>query len=223
MKILVKFPSRSRPAQFLRVLKGWIALSDDVRNLHFLFSFDADDVSMYEAGNEIDTLGIDATIVFRTSKSKVHAINRDIEDVQAPWDIVLVISDDMECVLKGWDAFIIDAFAKHYPDGDGSLWLPDGKQKDICTIPCVGRKYYQRTNEVYDSRFVSVFCDDLHTHQAKALGRLTFIDVQLASHRHPANFSDVKPDDLHKRNETQAIWDRDQDLFKSIMAKGLPI
>ncbi len=222
MKILVKFPSRERPERFADTLKEWVRLADDTSNLHFLFSFDRDDESMWDASEKITPLDINASIFFGTSNSKVHAINRDIEKVTAPWDIVLVISDDMWPVLKGWDTLIRKTMKEHHPDLDGSLWFPDGKQKDICTLPCVGRTYYDRTGEIYDHRFTSVFCDDLHTHQAKALGKLTFVDTIIAKHMHWANFSEVKKDALYLKNETQAIWDKDKALYQSIMDKGLP-
>lgn len=217
MRILVKYPSRDRADQFLRVLKKYVEMADDMDNILWLFSFDDDDTSMYEMGKSIAALGVTGEIRFGPRKTKVDAINRDINSLPDPWDILLVVSDDMEPIVKGWDTHIREAMKQYRPDLDGSLWFPDGKQKDICTLPCVGRKYYERTMEVYDHRFISVFCDNLHTYQAKALGKLTFVDTVIVQHRHWANFSDVKRDPLYLENETQKIWDTDKALYESIM------
>lgn len=211
--ILVKFPSRSRPARFLEVLKEWVRLADDLSQVHFLFSFDMDDDTMWDIDTELEPLGISYTRFFRESKSKVHAINRDIEDVDVPWTILLVISDDMRCKVQGWDT-MVRALAKDHPDS--LIWFTDGKQKDIITIPLMDRAYYDRDGFVYDPRFTSVFCDNLQTDLARNRGRLVFIDAVLADHRHPANYTDVKKDALYAKNETQAIWDRDEAMYRKL-------
>lgn len=222
MNILVKLPSRERPDQFMDVMRENVATCDDLSRVHWLFSFDHDDQTMWGIGAELGSLPIEGTIRFGHSKSKVEAINRDIGGLNepgniVPWEILLVLSDDMRPVFKGWDTVIREAFAECYTDGDGLIWFPDGYQKDICTIPCMGRKYYERTGWVYDPRFKSVFCDDLQTRQARDAGKLTYVDHQLFRHAHPANDGKVRPDALHKRNETQAIWDKDKALYNKLI------
>ena len=219
--ILVKFPSRERPETFRKVLSEWVRLADDIHGLHFLFSFDKDDHTMRDATPFIQELYINATVCYGSSASKVEAINRDIERVKK-WRYVLVISDDMWPVVKGWDSTIREAFTEHFPDGDGLLWFFDGKQRDICTLPLMGRAYYDRTGYIYNPIYRSVFCDDEQTHIAQALGRLVFRDNVLAEHHHPANFSHVKPDALYRRNETTAIWQKDSATYKRRKAQGFP-
>jgi hypothetical protein len=210
--ILCKFPSRSRPTRFLEVLKEWVRMADDLLNIHWLFSFDHDDDSMAGMGEHINALGIDATIVRGTSNTKVEAINRDFQHAP-PWDIVLVVSDDMWPKVQGWDTMIRARVAEN---PDSLIWYFDGKQKDIITLPLMDRAYYERDGHVYDPRFESVFCDNLQTDLARHRGRLVFIDAVLAEHRHPANFSEVKKDALYEQNETQAIWDRDQATYHQL-------
>lgn len=217
MKILVKFPSRERPDRFLRTLREYIRLADDPSRIIWLFSFDGDDEGMWGMREKIAAMGIDAYLFYRKSESKVHAINRDIEEVKEPWDILAVVSDDMWPVMRGWDVRVRETMQAHHPDGDALLWFFDGKQKDICTLPIMGRKFYDRTGFVYDPRFRSVFCDDLQTAMARHLGRLICVAEPLAHHRHPANFSDVKPDALYRRNETPQNWAHDHALFLDLI------
>lgn len=211
--ILVKYPSRSRPERFLQVLKEWVRLADDTSGLHFVFSFDADDDSMWEAGEWIRDLGINANVYFRTSNTKVEAINRDIADVTVPWEILVVVSDDMWPQVQGWDTLIRGEIAA--TDGDCLVWHPDQKQKDIVTLPIMTRAYYDRDGHVYDPRFTSVFCDNLQTDLARKRGRLVFIDTLLAEHRHPANVT-MSKDALYEKNETPEIWKQDQALFERL-------
>ena len=211
--ILVKYPSRERPERFLLVLKEWVRLADDLSRIHFLFSFDADDESMWHIGKEIQKLGINGTVFFRTSASKVEAINRDISDVTVPWEIVLVISDDMHCVLQGWDTEVRKACAAH---PDSLVWMPDQVQRSMCTLPCMDRTYYDRDGHIYDPRFRSVFCDDYATDLAKQRGRFVVVDTTIAHHLHPANVHNVIPDALYRKNETPAIWKADEALYRSL-------
>ena len=210
--ILCKFPSRSRPARFLEVLREWVRMADDLTRIHWLFSFDQDDTSMSDIGKPIAELGIDATIVRGHSSSKVEAINRDFEHAP-PWDIVLVLSDDMRCVLKGWDTEIRRVADAH---PDALIWFPDQVQRSMCTLPCMDRTYYDRDGFIYDPRFKSVYCDDLQTDFAKQRGRFVTIDTTIAHHMHPANTHEVKPDALYRMNETPAIWKADEALYREL-------
>lgn len=213
MNLLVKFPSRSRPKRFAEVLREWVRLADNLDNIHFLFGFDDDDTSMDGAPQVIRELNINASIPAGISHTKVHAINRDINEFTKPWDVLVVVSDDMWPKVQGWDTMIA-ARAKDNPDH--MIWYFDGRQRDICTLPVMDRAYYQRDSHVYDPRFTSVFCDDLATHLARQRNRLVYVEAVLAEHRHPANFSEVKKDALYLKNETQAIWDKDQALYEQL-------
>lgn len=218
--ILVKFPSRSRPDQFLRVLKGWASRMHAPSRVTWLFSFDEDDRSMRDIRRHIEPiLGLQFGIYYGHSASKIHAINRDIDQVTMPWDILLVLSDDMVCQVDDWDTVIRNAFAE---DLDKMVWLFDGKQKDICTLPLMGKPYYDRFGYVYNPVYTSVFADDEATAVARMLGKLVYSPLVLAEHRHPANVSTVKPDALYRKNETHAIWAKDEAIYKQRKTAGFP-
>lgn len=211
--ILVKLPSRSRPQQFLRVLKGWVDKAHDLSGITWLFSFDTDDPTMQDMHRHLEPmLGNRYKVVYGTSKSKVEAINRDINEVTEPWDVLLVLSDDMVCVRQGWDAAIRMEVAK----GGGLFWWPDQKQQDIVTLPCMTRRYYDLDGHVYDPRFKSVYCDNLQTDLSVHRGELRIMDYRLADHIHPANVQGMRPDALYRRNESIAIWKEDEATYKRL-------
>ena len=89
MKILVKFPTRGRKTKFLSVLKKYYDLCEDKENIHFLISLDEDDTEMNDYHTK-DVLGTfkNLSYIFGKSLSKIHAINRDIDDLEEKWDIV---------------------------------------------------------------------------------------------------------------------------------------
>lgn len=220
--LLVKFPTRQRLTRFRAALQQYVANLKHPDRVHFLFSLDEDDGTFNESVIvDLCSGKVGYTVAYGTSESKIHAINRDINEFDKPWERILIASDDMlPCPM--WDVWAEQSHAHFYPDGDGLLWFFDGYQKDICTIPLMGRTYYDRTGHIYDPRFRSVFADNLQTDVARALGRLTFQSHVLLRHAHNANDPTVQADDLHRRNETQAIWDQDQATYRAILAAGIP-
>lgn len=217
MKILVKFPSRERPQKFMRALKACIEHAHDPISLHFLFSFDRNDESMWGIADEITPLGISADIHFGFSKSKIDAVNRDLSGYTEPWDILLLLSDDMICEVKGWDTIVKREMQEHFPDGDGMIWHYDGKQGDITTLPIMGHAYYNRDHYVYHPTYFSVWCDQEQTDVAKERGRIVYFPQVLFRHIHPATVTGVIGDDLHTRNEL--AWFRDKDNYDRRKAK----
>ena len=222
MRILVKFPTRERPERFKAVLEGWVRNASNLSRIDWLLSLDRDDKTM----NDLSFFEAPPNLFVHwgTSVSKVDAINRDIgcHSADNPWDVLLVLSDDMVCVQPNWDAYIRANMEAYLPDGDGLMWFFDGKQKDICTLPLMGRKYYDRFGYVYRDCYKSVFADDEQTAVARDMGKLVFFDMVLAEHHHPANFSHVKPDPLYLKNETHAIWKRDEETYFTRKAQGFP-
>lgn len=223
MNILVKFATRERPDKFRKALKQMVDNLHDISRVYWLFSLDTDDPMLKE--NEVviaDLLGSHGhRVVHGSSASKVHALNRDINEFTGAWDIVLVVADDM-LAEPMWDVWVHDCMAHYFPDGDGLLWFYDGYQQAITTIPLMGRKYYDRTRYIYFPEYLSVFCDDEQTEVAALLGKLEKAEHILFRHAHPANDGTVTADDLHKRNETQAIWDKDKALYQARLAQGFP-
>lgn len=215
MKILVKFPTRSRPEQFLKVLRMMVEMSHDKNNIHYLISLDQDDTSMNNDSvmEQIKSLLVPMTVTIGASKSKMEAINRDMS-VAPDWDIVLLASDDMIPQVQGWDEVIREGFEIPLPpisddfevicnpplpthSLDQALWFFDGHQHRICTLVVMGRKRYERFGYLYHPSYISLWCDNEWTE----VNQPKKFDTILFRHEHPAWGGAVPLDALYNRNE----------------------
>jgi hypothetical protein len=218
MKLLVKYPTRSRPDLFLKNIADYTRLSAN-KDITYLVSYDIDDKLMTKKVIE-RAKKINKNIIFccGVSKSKIHACNRDLEVVKE-WDILLLISDDMFVKKFGWDAEIINQMKINYPDTDGCLWFHDGsKQKVISTLSCIGRRYFDKFGYIYHPDYKSFFCDNEYTEVAKLSNKIKFIDNVIIKHEHPHWGGEVKNDLLYKENSKH--WKHDQDLYSQRKPKG---
>ena len=198
-RLLIKYPTRSRPAQFKQTLEHYISLLADPDNTRFLFSCDTDDLTMCNDGMReyIAQLPVGNRLVYGSSRNKVDAINRDLEGYDYPWDILLLASDDMLPRVYGYDKLIREQFEVNGPDR--FLWINDGRQDRICTIACMDRTYYDRDRFIYDPRFVSLWCDNLQTDLAKERGRMLKAPNWITNES-PDWGGSITKDDLYKRN-----------------------
>ncbi len=152
-------------------------------------------------------------LIFGLSESKVHAVNRDLDTYNKPWDILVLLSDDMVPISKGFDETIRQKFQTHFPDLDGVLWFNDGFQKNKLNTLCIlGKKYYKRFNYIYNPSYKSLFCDNEFTRVASFLKKQIYFDEVIIEHRHfSIGDNGFKFDDLYKRNDS--LHDLDQQTF----------
>jgi hypothetical protein len=142
MKLLVKLPTRGRKTKFLSVLKKYYDLCEDKDNTHFLISLDEDDSEMNDQHTK-DVLRTykNLTFIYDNSKSKIDAVNRDIEKIVDSWDILLLASDDMIPQIIGYDIIIKNKMSEFFPETDGILWFNDGFQGNRLNTLCIlGKK-----------------------------------------------------------------------------------
>lgn len=224
--LLVKFPTRQRPDRFRTALELLVKHAARPQDIHFLFTLDNNDplIEQVEAAlveTAAKGVAINCTVIHGESTGKINAVNRDLPEFDLPWKTVIVASDDMHAT-PAWDRWAIDAMAHYYPDGDGYVWFGDGFQKDICTVPLMGRAEYDRLGYIYNPLYQSVFADDEQTHAAFARGKMTKIDHVLFRHDHPAWNNALKPDALYRRNEAPAVWAHDEAIYRQRKAAGFP-
>ena len=105
MRILLKCPTRSRPAQFTSVLQKYITLANRLDLLGVCVSCDLDDTSMTSVDIQHTIKNIThvvdwSEIYYGNNKSKIEAVNADIQNVPWTWDIVVIVSDDMVPQIK---------------------------------------------------------------------------------------------------------------------------
>ena len=180
-KILIKFPSRSRPDKFFACLDNILhsARHDD---FEVLATLDLDDETMAnpEVRDRIKQYPM-VRAYWGTSNSKIQAINRDME-FAGEFDILLLWSDDMWIDKDGFDRFVVASFNNF----SGLLHLPDGHANSrLVTLPIMDRAYYQLDNFVYNPIYKSVYADNEQMAVAKLRGKYKYVHESWYTHRHP--------------------------------------
>lgn len=215
MKLVIKFPTRNRPEKFRKVFDLYKEYLSGVHDVHFIISMDEDDETMnneeiieYLEKSSGSVCKID--YYYGKSKSKIEAVNADMDGVDG--DVLLVASDDMIPVQKGYDKVIYDAFSQVFPDYDGAIKFWDGrrpKNDPLMTLPVLGFPYYRRFGYIYHPDYTSVYSDNEQTLVAARLNKLALTDRCIIRHAwtpHPF-------DELHARNENREMYKKDKAVF----------
>lgn len=219
MNLLVKLPSRERPARLQDAVLAM--LNKATHRPGFLIAVDEDDrtVPYYW----LNTVG---AVVEGPRVSKIEACNRGLSGhwkggaLTIPdFDIVVLASDDMLCQVQGWDEIIRQDMATHFPDTDGCLWYPDGHQDRLCTLPVMGRAWFNRFGYIYHPSYKSLWADNEQHQVAEGMGKLWRSDRVLFRHMHPA-WGTAKKDALYTLNESLDRVDRIN--FDKRKAAGFP-
>lgn len=192
MKLLFKYTSRSRPELFERGLKSIIdnCTSDQYK---ILVTVDENDATMFKYWNDQRI-----TTIIGESKSKVDAINRDVNEFLYDWDILINMSDDMIFTQKGFDNVIRESF----DNADQCIHFPDGSTGDrLISMSILGRDYYNRFNYIYNPEYVSLYCDNETMDVAKILGKYKFVNEDIFKHLHPAH-GNAFNDDQYRYTES---------------------
>jgi hypothetical protein len=208
MKLLIKFPTKNRSFKFLKVLKDYYDYIENLDNVEFLITLDDDDDEMKsEYVIKVLEKYSNLSYVFGKSESKIHAINRDLNNF-SNWDIVLLASDDMIPKIKGFDNIIISKMKEFYPDTDGVLFFNDGyKKNELNTLCILGKKYYERFNYIYYPEYKSTWSDNEFTEVANILKKQTYFDEVIIKHEHP-DWGYGRHDSIHNKNHMDVSYDR---------------
>lgn len=186
MNLLVKFPTRGREDLFFSTFNKFhdLSMTDQVS---YLVSIDFSDSAtnqppiIQKIRNYPNTV-----LVIGESESKAHAINRDINEYEKSWDILIIAADDTVPCALGWDMRIMNEMEKHYPDTDGVLFFNDGFWGEKLNTQCIlGRKYYERTNYIFHRDYKFLWCDNEFMDVANLLKRQTYFSDVIIKHEHP--------------------------------------
>lgn len=211
MKILIKYPTKFRINICLEQIKKYIEFANNMDDIHFIVSIDNDDIESVNNYNNIISIHKNIECFIGEPKGKIDAINRDIPS-PTEFDILLLISDDMIPIVKGYDDIIRNNMKIFYPDTDGVLFFNDGYLEGILnTLVIVGTKYYQRFNYIYYNEYKSFFCDNEFMINAYELNKQTYIHDVIIKHEHPLNNKKTKYDLLYRINEKD--YEIDKILF----------
>ena len=217
-RILFKYTTRSRRSNFLRGIDSIVENLANKEDYHILISVDYDDKSMFP----LPVLNCNHTYVLGESTGKINAINRDLNEFDYDWDILINMSDDMTFIEKGFDEVIREAFmindANETAYGinlDQYIHFNDGNQKaNVCTMHIVGRDYYNRFMYIYHPDYISLWCDVENDMVAKQLGCYKYMgdNKVIFRHLHPAWGFGVH-DEQYKKTESREMWEKDEQTF----------
>lgn len=211
-KILFKYPSRSRPDRFFMGMDSIYDNLNDKNNFHVLITADEDDPTMNnEAVQDRIKEYKNTTVVYGTSKSKIDAINRELENVTEwfDFDILICMSDDMVFNTYGFDDMIRVDINALLPEFDGILHYPDQDAKSaLATLYVAGRKWWEfRGKKIYQPSYKSLWCDNEEQDVAKMLGKYRYPGYNICLHLNPA-YGHLPRDPLF--NEQQGHWPEDE-------------
>ena len=103
MKFLINYPSRSRPIKFFDTLDKYVNNFSSQNEYKILISCDFDDVKMNnpDVVNKLQQYK-NLEFYYGRKKTKIDAINRDIEKITQhyDWDVLISAADDMIPIQK---------------------------------------------------------------------------------------------------------------------------
>ena len=220
VKILCKFPSRSRPEKFKEVFSLYKNMASGKHELIFVLSFDSDDESMNNDGMKkwLSEQGSNEHWFYGDSTTKISAVNADM-DRDWEFDILLLASDDMIPVKPGYDDTIVKDMLEHFPNFDGVLHYNDGLRGDKLNTLCImGKKYFDIFGYIYHPSYISVFADNEFTEVSNALGKAKYVDRVIIQHR----WMEQGKDALYQRNENPALYQKDHMVYSLRRSRGYP-
>jgi hypothetical protein len=228
VKLLIKFPTRQRPVLFFETLSKYISMSSGLHQIEYVISMDEDDVSMNNEQvrdrlNGLIDSGVDIKYFYGNSKTKIEAINADMEKSSGDWELVFNGQDDMIPTAEGYDDIMLKRLFEFFPDTDGALWINDqfmGFDQN-CTIVACGRKYYERFGYIYNPAYDSLFADNEYTEVGKGLGRLQYISDRIMKHDWIGKNQSLDP--LIQRNESSEKYTADKRVFEERKRLGFPV
>lgn len=213
MHILFKYASRSRPERFFAGLDSIVDNLEDKTNFTILCTLDSDDYTMNTSEIKQRIMSYpNIAAVYATSESKIHAINRDMQSIEAwPWNILVVMSDDMRFIRYGFDRTIREGFSINCPDLDGFLHYPDQDTGlAISTMTIEGRPYYNRWGYIYHPAYKSLWADNEEMDKARMLGRYHYMGERIFNHLNPA-YGHLPRDPLF--DHQQNFWNADEAIY----------
>lgn len=209
MKVLLKCPTRGRPQKLIAAFQKYASLASHPEDIGVALSCDTTDPSMKDE-RVLASLHVILSkfawykVFYSDNTSKIQACNANMDEIDYPWDIVVLVSDDMIPQVEGYDAIIRRFMRTSFPDTDGILWFNDGYQQDkLNTLSMYGRTMYGRLGYIYNPIYKSFFCDTELTDLCKTTlkEKTLYVPNVIIRHEHPTLGYDTL-DDLYVKNYT---------------------
>jgi hypothetical protein len=217
MRLLIKYPTRQRPQQFITTLWEYVSKLDDPAMCHIIVSADLTDHTMRQplVLKAVRECSVSIEINYGRNTSKVEAINADMHN-SGQWDVLLLASDDMIPQVQGYDTAIKQAFETD----PGAIWMWDGRQDRINTIQCLSRHEYERLGYIYHPSYRSLWCDNEATDVGLRDGRLSRVPGLIIKNESPDWGGSQKRDRLYRVNNSW--YEKDRINYERRKAAGFP-
>lgn len=218
--LLIKFPTRSRVEKFFTTLDRYYELLSGKHEVKFVITCDNDDFTMNNSEIKLKLAGYkNLKVEFGDHKSKIEAINAGLN--RHEFDIVLLASDDMIPIVKGYDDVIIDKMTKTFPNFDGVLWFNDGVQQNRLNTLCIlGKTYYKTFGYIYNPEYKSLWCDLEFTQVGNILNKQKYFNDVIIRHEHHSA-TGIGFDELYSLNEQHESADKETYIRRQ--AKGFDL
>lgn len=206
-RVLVRMPTRNRPAQALNALAAYRMLAGYPIEIEVVVDRDDEKMASSEVLQRLCALG--ASVSVGDHNSKIEAVNGGrISD----WDILVLASDDMIPVTDGYARIIVEEMNRHFPYFDGLIYFDDGYAGErCCTLPIFGKRLYDQFGYVYEPSYKSLCCDVEQTEVLRAMRRAVYVNKMIIEHMHPAA-GKASFDPLYTRNES--LFSEDKPIFE---------
>jgi len=207
MKLLLKCPTRGRAQKVIAALQRYASLASHPEDIGVALSCDTTDPTMKDP-RVLASLEYVLSkfawhkIYYSDNTSKIQACNANMDEIDYPWDIVMLTSDDMIPQVSGYDGIIRRFMKSSFPDTDGILWFNDGyQQNNLITLSIYGRRMYERLGNIYNPAYKSFFCDTELTDRCTSSlkDKTLYIPTVIIRHEHPTLGFDTL-DDLYIQN-----------------------
>jgi len=223
--LLIKYPTRSRPELFKKILTQYIDNLSGKQKIKFIVTMDFDDElcnnNPMKYFLENCKSKIDLEYHYGNSKSKIEACNANIP--AEGWKTLMLISDDMVVKTKNYDDVICNDMNHYFPNYDGCLnynahqtaftqHIPG--RGSLMVLSITGNVYYNRFKYIYNPIYKSLFADDEQTRVARKLNKIVDIDKKIIHH----DWNSIK-DDL--RVKCESLDGVDRQTFKERLQQGL--
>ncbi|HEV3223879.1 MAG TPA: hypothetical protein VGZ90_13415 [Puia sp.] len=160
--------------------------------------------------------------IFGKSESKVHAFNRDLDEILSiDFEILICFSDDMRFIAYGWDQIIREGFRCNFPDFDALGHWPDQDAKDmLATLYVAGKPFIKQMGYIYHPSYKSLWCDNDIMNISQIKGKYFYAGIPIVHHWNPA-YGHLPKDALFNRQQDD--WNFDQDNFNQRKARNFDL
>ena len=223
--IIIKFPTRSRPEKFKKVLTKYIDYLSGKHDVRFIITMDDDDETMNtpEMKEWLDAIEVPLNYNYGESKNKIEAVNADMEGEVC--DIIIQVSDDMIPCLEGYDDIVANGFDQCFPDNVGAIRFWDGirpKEDLLMCLTVIGYPLYKAIGHLYHPDYASIYADNELTSICAKLDKLAISQVCIIRHEWvPGTHENA--DEMHQQQESPEQYKIDGTTYQRRMALNFDI